>query len=65
VDFAVSGGDSTILSKLATSLTSDCKHKDGPGCFSKSKVRFNIPGCCGREMRSIQTCITYGVNTEN
>ena len=59
------GADSTMLSKWATSLTSECKHKDEPRCFSKSKVRFNIPGCCGRKMRSLQTCITYGVNTEN
>jgi len=65
VDDALSGGDSTVSSISATSLSSVCKHRDGPRCFSKSKVRLYVPGCCGKEMRSLQTDIPYGVNTEN
>jgi len=65
VDGAVSGGDSTISSISATSLISVRKHNDGPRCFSKSKVRFYVPGCWGGEVKSLQTDITLGVNTEN
>ena len=65
MDGAVSGGDSTVLPISATSLTSVCRLKEGPRCFSKSKVRFCVPGCWGGEMRSLRTDITYGVNTEN
>ena len=62
---ALSGGDSTESSISATSLSSVCKHRDEPRCFSKSKVRFYLPGCCGKEMRSLETDIPCGVNTEN
>jgi len=65
VDDALSGGDSTVSSISATSLSSVCKHRDGPRCFSKLKVRFYVPGCFGKEMRSLQTDIPYVVNTEN
>lgn len=62
---AVSHGDNTVSSISASSLSSECKHKDGPRCFSKSKVRFCVPGCWGGEMRSLQTDITYGLITSN
>ena len=65
VDDAVSGDDSTVSSISAASLSSECKHKNVPRCFNKSKVRFCVLGCWGGEMRSLQTDITYGVNTEN
>jgi len=65
VDDALSGFDNTVSLISATSLSSVRKHRDGPRCFSKSKVRFYVPGCCGKEMRSLQTDIPYGVNTEN
>jgi len=64
VDGAVSGGDSTVSSISPRSFTSEYEHKDRPRCFSKSKVRFYLPGCWGREMSSPQTHIIYGVNTE-
>ena len=65
MDGAASGGDSTVSTILTTNVTAKCKHKDGPRCFTKSKATFHIPGCWGREMRSLHSYIIYGVNTEN
>ena len=64
MDVFVSGFDST-LSISATNWTCEFEHKDVPKCFFKSKTSFNIPGYCGSEMISLQTDITYVVNTEN
>jgi hypothetical protein len=59
---AVSDGVNTVTSISATNLTSECKHKDEPRCLRKSKARFCVPGCWGKEITSLQTLNTYDVD---
>lgn len=55
VDDAVSDGDVTVSSIAATDSAPECKYRDEPRCFWKSKARFCVPGSWGKEMRSLQT----------
>jgi hypothetical protein len=64
VDDAVNCGDSTVSSISTANLTSECKRKDWLRCVSNSKARSYVPVYWGGEIRSLQTDIMYGVNTE-